>query len=1575
MLHLSGLAVWRMKIATCFYAFLSLAASLSAGPVVSNLTSSQRTGTRLIDIAYDVEAVGFPAVTVRLEVSNDDGVTWSVPVSSVSGDVGNGVPVGVGRAIVWDAGADWPGNLNDQVRFRVTADDGFAYIPGGPFTMGRTSGDISFNAPPVNVSVKAFYLQKTETTKELWDEVRAWALENGYSDLHTGDGKLLNHPVQNVSWFDAIKWCNARSEMEGLTPCYSVDGDVLRTGTSDPVCNWGANGYRLPSEAEWEKAARGGVEGKRFPWGTDSVSHDQANFNNVGLETYSFGSEGFHPSYQDGNEPYTSQVGAFAPNGYGLSDMAGNVFEWCWDWMDAGYYTNGAVDPLGPASGTNRVSRGGSWFYEAARARCSYRLDSFPTHRHYNRGFRPARSKLISDFVVIPGGTFTMGRTSGDTDSNAPPVSVSVSTFYLNETETTKAQWDEIRAWALDHGYIDLPEGGGKGPNHPAHSVNWFDAVKWCNARSERDGLTPCYTVGGNVMRAGESESACDWTADGYRLPTEAEWEKAARGGLSGRRFPWGDTINHGNANYLANSTAYGYDISGHASDTYHPTYANGGTYTAPVAHFPANGFGLHDMAGNVWEWCWDWYDAGIYSEGAVDPRGPISGATRVFRGGSWSARAFSARSSNRVSDEPTITGSRNGFRTIRRMLQGSAAEITLPMQMDTRIPQTITFAAIPDQLTTDSVTLSATGGASGNPVVFTVSDGPGMLTDGELTFTTSGSVSITASQLGTANYLSAENLTRTFTVTKAIASLQFTDLIQAYDGSPKVVGLISNPTSVQPPVLYNGQVTPPSTPGSYAVSTLVDDPIYQGSASGELVIVAVTGGEGGLVGHGGVQTQVANGTDFGQVLLGGGVAIRPFTLHHPGSQPLVLNGSPAVGLEGDHAVDFAVTLLPHTPVLGNTSTAFEIRFAPSAPGLRTALVRLPIADFVGGSYAFAISGFARLPQMRTQSLVFNSPPAVYLNEDTVELIATASSGLPVKFRVLSGPATVTDHVLTLTGPGVVKVEATQVGTPNLAPARPVVRSIRVLAEPAGLTLAGLNQVYDGLPKPVTVLSSTGTVTVTYKVGGINTALAPSIAGRYPVQVRDDNQTRRGTLVIERATLNVLANDQTRWVGQPNPSLDLTFDGWQGGDSAATALLTPVRVSTSAKTTSAAGLYPITTRGGSAANYRLVHHPGTLLVRGFGGEYEALLRDPVSGSPTGKLSLNVPTSNRVFSGQLHLAELMTPLSLKGPMLLDLQQETASINHAITRSGLSYTIEIGMSRFGEMTANVSREGEWVAEAEDGMLLLAMARGQTAAHSGTYTGHLEAAEPVGPSAPRGAGWFAASTNRQGGLNFKGSLGDGTPFTASLPADQGMRAAFRLFAQPYRPRRLDSFIAGTFALEPHPDRSDAFFLPEAVMHWQKTGVTQDKSYRQGFGALTTVLKIDPWQRPSRSVSLATLLGVPTGQVEVTHDNTDSPSGAVLPTLVGLGSSNRLQVLEPVTSPLNIRKWQVVLQPRTGTYTGSFELVDPTQKRTIPFSGVLRQPPSGDDLVGAGRFLLPALNGSAVDKTRSGAMSFSRP
>ncbi len=378
----------------------------TAEPVITNITATQRSGTKFVDISYDLASLT-PTVKVTLEISSDGGITYNVPVTSTTGAIGNGVTVGSGKTIVWNAGADWDGNFSNQMRFRLIADDlqvpGFSLIPAGAFTMGRTSGDTDTDAPPVNVTVSQFYMGKYEVTKAEWDEVRTWAVNNGYTDLAAGAGKAADHPVQTVSWWDVVKWCNARSQKEGLTPCYTVSGSVMKTGTTAPTVNWTANGYRLPTEAEWEKAARGGVSGKRFPWGMDTISHNEANFHNGGSEIYKSGTSGYHPSFSTGSPPYTSPVGSFAPNGFGINDMAGNVWEWCWDWYGSTSYSNNSSNPKGPANGTNKVGRGGSWQADGGAILCrtSYRGNSAPSSTFNNNGFRLTRSSGIGALTTI----------------------------------------------------------------------------------------------------------------------------------------------------------------------------------------------------------------------------------------------------------------------------------------------------------------------------------------------------------------------------------------------------------------------------------------------------------------------------------------------------------------------------------------------------------------------------------------------------------------------------------------------------------------------------------------------------------------------------------------------------------------------------------------------------------------------------------------------------------------------------------------------------------------------------------------------------------------------------------------------------------------------------------------------------------------------------------------------------------------------------------------------------------------------------------------------------------------------
>ena len=279
--------------------------------------------------------------------------------------------------------------------------DGMVLIPAGAFRMGDGFGEGAAAERPVHtVTVSAFYMDQYEVTKAQWDEVRAWALTNGYTFGNAGSGKEPSHPVHTVNWYDAVAWCNARSQRAGLTPCYTNANGAAYTNSAVALtgnCNWTAGGYRLPTEAEWEKAARGGVAGRRFPWAdVNTIDFYRANYYGA-PSSYSYDTSfanSYHPAFNDGTTPYTSPVGSFAPNGYGLFDIAGNLWEWCWDWRSDSYYASSpGANPTGPAGPLSlRVLRGGSWDNNAQAERVAGRQGGVtPDYETNYIGFRCAR--------------------------------------------------------------------------------------------------------------------------------------------------------------------------------------------------------------------------------------------------------------------------------------------------------------------------------------------------------------------------------------------------------------------------------------------------------------------------------------------------------------------------------------------------------------------------------------------------------------------------------------------------------------------------------------------------------------------------------------------------------------------------------------------------------------------------------------------------------------------------------------------------------------------------------------------------------------------------------------------------------------------------------------------------------------------------------------------------------------------------------------------------------------------------------------------------------------------------------
>jgi formylglycine-generating enzyme required for sulfatase activity len=208
----------------------------------------------------------------------------------------------------------------------------------------------------------------------------------------------------------------------------------------------------------------------------------------------------------------------------------------------------------------------------------------------------PTPAPAPNNMVRIPGGTFQMGNNNGGSDEK-PAHTVTVSAFYMGKYEVTQREWQEV---------MGSNPSSFKGDNLPVEDVSWLEVIEYCNKRSIREGRTPAYTVNGTSV-------SWNRNANGYRLPTEAEWEYAARGSQA-------VTVSYSGSNNIDVVAWYG---------------GNSGNKTHPVGTKQPNSFGLYDMSGNVWEWCWDWH--GAYASGSQnDPQGPATGSDRVIRGGSW---------------------------------------------------------------------------------------------------------------------------------------------------------------------------------------------------------------------------------------------------------------------------------------------------------------------------------------------------------------------------------------------------------------------------------------------------------------------------------------------------------------------------------------------------------------------------------------------------------------------------------------------------------------------------------------------------------------------------------------------------------------------------------------------------------------------------------------------------------------------------------------------------------------------------------------------------------------------------
>ena len=389
-------------------ALVPVAAQSNTVPDVEAVFAVQNSVTRLVEVTYDLYDADGDLMTVSLWLSEDGGQTFSVRCRAVSGDIGAGIGNGNGKRIVWDALADYPGHVGEY-QVKVEADEGhatsgpgFSRVSAGQFVMGDGEAACGTDERTVTLT-RAFNLGRTEVTNLQYASALQWAYDQGHVIVTTRavhdsmDGSTVElldlddfeceisfaggifqpdpgkaeHPVIELTWYGAAAYCDWLSLISLLPRAYDHSTWICNAG--DP---YGAAGYRLPTDAEWEYAAQFDDE-RAYPWGGEAPDCSRANC---------YGCEG-----------WTVPVGSYppAPGALGLSDMAGNVSEWCDDAHSCHLGTSAEQDPSRSQGSGLRVCRGGSYTGGAIHMRCASRFGIYQDLSYPYIGFRVARTEVV----------------------------------------------------------------------------------------------------------------------------------------------------------------------------------------------------------------------------------------------------------------------------------------------------------------------------------------------------------------------------------------------------------------------------------------------------------------------------------------------------------------------------------------------------------------------------------------------------------------------------------------------------------------------------------------------------------------------------------------------------------------------------------------------------------------------------------------------------------------------------------------------------------------------------------------------------------------------------------------------------------------------------------------------------------------------------------------------------------------------------------------------------------------------------------------------------------------------------